>query len=67
MKHFSMNSQWQCVMVCWGDKYPVELINHLMHEIARHAASPPRFVLICDCPNPVCEKVPSPLTFRLLS
>lgn len=47
-----MNSQWQCVMVCWGDKYPVELINHLMHEIARHAASPPRFVLICDLPKP---------------
>ncbi len=43
---------WQCVMVCWGDKYPIELINHLMQEIARHAVSPPRFVLICDLPKP---------------
>ena len=39
-------------MVCWGDKYPVALINHLMQEIERHAASAPRFVLICDTPKP---------------
>jgi hypothetical protein len=43
---------WQCVMVCWGDKYPVELINHLMAQIERHAALPPRFILICDQPKP---------------
>ena len=43
---------WQCVMVCWGDKYPIELINHLMCEIERHAPSCPRFVLICDEPKP---------------
>lgn len=43
---------WQCVMVCWGDKYPVKLINHLMAQIERHAPSVPRFVLICDQPKP---------------
>lgn len=43
---------WQCVMVCWGDKYSVELINHLMAQIERHAQTPPRFVLICDQPKP---------------
>jgi hypothetical protein len=39
-------------MVCWGDKYPVELINHLASQIELHAASAPRFVLICDQPKP---------------
>ncbi len=43
---------WQCVMVCWGDKYPIELINHLMSEIERYAPTQPRFVLICDLPKP---------------
>ena len=43
---------WQCVMVCWGDKYPIALINHLMAQIERHAPSAPRFVLICDQPKP---------------
>lgn len=43
---------WQCVMVCWGDKYPIKLINHLMSEIERYAPTPPRFVLICDQPKP---------------
>lgn len=39
-------------MVCWGDKYPIKLINHLMSEIERYAPTPPRFVLICDQPKP---------------
>jgi hypothetical protein len=43
---------WQCVMVCWGDKYPVALINHLMAQIAAHAPTEPRFVLITDLPKP---------------
>ena len=46
-----MTPTWQCVMVCWGDKYPVSLINHLMGEIERHAPACPRFVLICDEPK----------------
>jgi len=43
---------WQCVMVCWGDKYPITLINHLMAQIERHTPTCPRFVLICDQPKP---------------
>jgi hypothetical protein len=39
-------------MVCWGDKYPISLINHLMAQIERHAPTCPRFVLICDQPKP---------------
>ncbi len=38
-------------MVCWGDKYSTALINHLMNSIEAHAASPVRFVLICDTPK----------------
>jgi hypothetical protein len=48
----ALSPTWQCVMVCWGDKYSVELINHLMAQIERHAQTPPRFVLICDQPKP---------------
>jgi hypothetical protein len=43
---------WQCVMVCWGSKYPVGLINHLMDRVARQTAQPPRFVLITDREHP---------------
>jgi hypothetical protein len=39
-------------MVCWGDKYPISLINHLMAQIERHSPTCPRFVLICDQPKP---------------
>jgi hypothetical protein len=48
----ALSPTWQCVMVCWGDKYSVELINHLMAQIEHHAQTPPRFVLICDQPKP---------------
>ena len=48
----TLTPTWQCVMVCWGDKYSVGLINHLMAQIERHAQTPPRFVLICDQPKP---------------
>ncbi len=42
---------WQCVLVCWGTKYPVALINHLVEHIAAHSRSTPRFLLICDEPK----------------
>ena len=42
---------WQCVLVCWGDKYGVSLINHLVRQIADHASQLPRFVLITDRPR----------------
>lgn len=43
---------WQCVMVCWGTRYPVEVLNHLIAEIRGRAAVPPRFILITELPKP---------------
>jgi hypothetical protein len=43
---------WQCVMFLWGDKYDVALVNRVIHAIARHASSPPRFVLLSDRDRP---------------
>ncbi len=42
---------WQCVLICWGDKYSVPLINHLVEQIRRYASKIPRFVLISDGPK----------------
>lgn len=39
---------WQCVMICWGDRYGAEVINHLASKIAQSAGSHPRFVLMTD-------------------
>jgi hypothetical protein len=39
---------WQCVLICWGEKYGVNIINGLIDSVLRHSASPPRFVLITD-------------------
>lgn len=48
------NSQptWQCVLICWGTKYSVSLINQLVRSIAAQASSVPRFVLITDADKP---------------
>lgn len=43
---------WQCVMICWGTKYPTSLINNLARSIALKASSPPRFILISDRERP---------------
>ena len=43
---------WQCVLVCWGEKYSTRLINNLVRSIAAHASTPPRFVLISDRERP---------------
>ena len=48
----AVEPSWQCVMVCWGEKYPASLINHLVETIAKFAASEPRFVLITDRDHP---------------
>ena len=40
--------KWQCILICWGDKYSVELINHLICQIKKFSSSVGRFVLICD-------------------
>lgn len=41
---------WQCVLMCWGRKYPPYAINHLIDAVSRQAAEPPRFVLVTDMP-----------------
>ncbi|WP_155326450.1 hypothetical protein [Alkalilacustris brevis] len=43
---------WQCVMVCWGDRYGVDYINTLVAAIRAHAARPPRFCLITEADKP---------------
>jgi hypothetical protein len=48
----SETPRWQCVMFLWGDKYDVALVNRLIHAIASHAASQPRFVLLSDRDRP---------------
>lgn len=48
----SAEPAWQCVLICWGDKYPTSIINNLASSIAAHAASKPRFVLISDRERP---------------
>ncbi|MCU0899028.1 MAG: hypothetical protein MUC82_00880 [Cypionkella sp.] len=39
---------WQLVLVLWGTKYPVAEVNHLIDTVCRHAAHPPRVVLLTD-------------------
>ncbi|MFN3847204.1 MAG: hypothetical protein ACK4RZ_15500 [Paracoccaceae bacterium] len=43
--------RWQLVLVLWGTKYPVTEVNHLIDTVCRHAAHPPRVVLITDRPR----------------
>lgn len=43
---------WQCVLILWGEKYDVALVNHLIEAVIRTSASKPRFVLISDRPRP---------------
>lgn len=39
---------WQCVLIAWGDKYGVDVINGLVDSVVRYAKITPRFVLITD-------------------
>lgn len=64
-----MDQTWQCVLVCWGTKYDVALINHLVAEIEKKATvKPVRFVLISDREHPgLCpavSNVPMPVFWR---
>lgn len=43
---------WQCVMICWGDRYGPEVINHLAEKVLQSASSRPRFVLMTDRERP---------------
>ncbi|MXQ07041.1 hypothetical protein GQ651_04190 [Alphaproteobacteria bacterium GH1-50] len=42
---------WQCVMILWGTKYPVDLVNHQVRMIRALSGRPARFVLITDRPR----------------
>jgi hypothetical protein len=48
-----MNSEprWQCVLICWGEKYGAGDINHLVDSLTAQTAAPPRFVLLTDRPR----------------
>ena len=43
--------EWQCVMILWGTKYPVSLVNHQVEMIRHLSKRPARFVLISDRPR----------------
>ncbi|WP_372658484.1 hypothetical protein [Hydrogenophaga sp.] len=43
---------WQCVLICWGEKYSTRIVNHLVESIASKTAQPARFVLISDRERP---------------
>ncbi len=41
-------SPWQCVLICWGDKYGVDIINRLVDSVAEHSPGCSRFLLLTD-------------------
>lgn len=43
-----LEPQWQCVLICWGEKYDVQTINRVAQAVAANAQRQPRFVLITD-------------------
>jgi hypothetical protein len=45
-------AEWQCVLICWGDKYGVDIINRLVASVELHCTCRPRFVLITDRDRP---------------
>ena len=51
-----VQQEWQCVMVCWGDKYTVADINHLVSNIIKTSSIIPHFYLITDQPRLKMDK-----------
>lgn len=45
-------ADWRCVLILWGDKYDVALVNRLIAAIARTASRVPRFTLLSDRERP---------------
>lgn len=43
---------WQCVLIAWGELYPVAEINALVAAIRTRSRGPERFVLLSDRPRP---------------
>ena len=51
--NLSANSAaWQCVLICWGTKYPVSIVNRLVRAIAEHSPGVARFTLLTDRDRP---------------
>lgn len=42
---------WQCVLIAWGDRYPVAEINRLVQSVRTQSRGPARFVLLSDRPR----------------
>ena len=61
------NCSWQCVLVCWGNKYDTSDIMQIVNAVRLHSAhNPPRFVLITDrdrLSGQGVEEVPIPSFF----
>ena len=47
--------RWQCVLICWGEKYDAADVNHLVRSVCAQTADEPRFVLLTDRPRPGVE------------
>lgn len=43
---------WQCVLIAWGERYPVAEINRLVGSIRARSRGPDRFVLLSDRARP---------------
>lgn len=43
--------RWQCVLICWGEKYGSADINHLVESVLARTGDVPRFVLLTDRPR----------------
>ena len=43
---------WQCVLIAWGDRYPVDEINLLVRTVLATSRGPERFLLLSDRPRP---------------
>ncbi len=47
-----VSTAWQCVLICWGTKYPVSIVNRLVQAIAEHSPGVSRFTLLTDRERP---------------
>lgn len=50
-----MLQAWQCVLIAWGDRYPVDEINRLVRSVRSHSRGVERIVLLSDRPRPGLE------------
>ena len=48
---------WQCVLIAWGDRYPVAEINRLVQSVRTQSRGPARFVLLSDRPREGLDQV----------